>query len=491
MADDIPRICHDCVGDPFLSLQVKDEGLSSLCTLCGETQETFTLGQLADCIHPVLQEEFELMRDDPTGYGYPSMFDDLWDGSSGPVTDVIASLARVDDEVAEALRELLSGRHAYPAIRDGEEDPYGRDARYAERGPDTWPFRETWTEFRRDIRSRARFFSSYAEEALGNIFGDLGAHRAHGETQVIREVGPDDEDRFFWRARTAQSPQEIQATLKSPSRELGPPPSRSATGGRMNAPGIPVFYGALDEDTCVSEVRAPVGSDVVVAKFELLRPVRLLDFDALAEVYEEGSHFDPEYRERRGRWAFLRQLVHEASMPVMPQDEEFEYLPTQAVAEYLAQKANPPVDGILFRSTQTGQAGRNVVLFNHACGVLRDELPEGAEVEVLFHSPHPDDIEDDLGYISVSETVPPEPSGGEPVATAREGSGSFMSAAVSARLWDDPEGEGIDDPAADEDATLQLDRDSVVVLRIRGVQYQSSRQEVHRTRWTRGEEPKF
>ena len=111
---------------------------------------------------------------------------------------------------------------------------------------------------------------------------------------------------------------------------------------------------ALDEHTCAAEARAPVGSDVVVAKFELLRPVRLLDFDALAEVYDEGSHFDPEYCVRRGRWAFLRQLVREVSMPVMPQDEAFEYLPTQAVAEYLAQKASPPVDGIVFRSTQTG-----------------------------------------------------------------------------------------------------------------------------------------
>ena len=434
--DNVPRVCHDCVGDPFLSLQVKDEGLSLLCTYCGETQETLTLEELADQIHPVLQEAFELTRDDPTRYGYPSIDEDLWDESAEPVADVIASIARVDGEIASSLRELLSGRHAFRAITGGDEDPYGREARYPERGPDTWAFRETWAEFRRVIRSHVRFFSTYAEKALGKIFGHLGAHLAHGDRQVIREVGPDDEDRFFWRARKAQSIEELEAILKSPSRELGPPPSRLATGGRMNAPGIPVFYGALDEHTCAAEARAPVGSDVVVAKFELLRPVRLLDFDALAEVYDEGSHFDPEYCVRHGRWAFLRQLVREVSMPVMPQDEAFEYLPTQAVAEYLAQKASPPVDGIVFRSTQTGQAGRNVVLFNHACGVVRSDLPDGADVEVDFHSPHPDDGEDELGHISVSETVPPEPSGGEraATATARQSSASLMSAAVSAPL---------------------------------------------------------
>ena len=106
----------------------------------------------------------------------------------------------------------------------------------------------------------------------------------------------------------------------------------------MNAAGIPVFYGALDEDTCVAEVRAPVGSYVVVAKFEVLQPLRLLDFDSLKKVYVEGSHFDPDYAWRLGRASFLERLVREMSRPVMPGDEAFEYLVTQAVAEYLATK---------------------------------------------------------------------------------------------------------------------------------------------------------
>ena len=489
--DDQTRICHDCVGDQFLSAQVKANGLPSRCTHCGEIEEeAVTLDELADLIHPVLQEEFELARGDPTRYGYPSIEDDLWDGSSQPVVEVIASMACVDDEIAEALRELLSDRHGYRAVRDGEDDPYGHDAYYVEQGPDTWEFRESWFEFRRALRSRARFFSASAEEALGKIFGDLAAHRALGDRPVILEVGPDHDDRFFWRARQAQSVAELQAILKFPSRELGPPPSRLAKGGRMNAPGIPVFYGALDEDTCLAEVRAPVGSDVVLSKFELLRTVRLLDLDALAEIYLPGSHFDPNYREHRGRWAFFRQLVREVSMPVMPRDEAFEYLPTQAVAEYLAHKANPPVDGIVFPSTQTGQAGRNVVLFNHACGVLRSQLPDGSEVEVFFNTPHPDD-EDDIGRISVHETVPPEPDDGGPVAEVRQSPGSSMSSAVSASVWDDPGVEDLDDPSAAENATLRLDSDSVGVLRIQGVKYKTSLQEVDRTRSTRGEEPPF
>ena len=41
----------------------------------------------------------------------------------------------------------------------------------------------------------------------------------------------------------------------------------------MNAPGIRAFYGAMEESTCLAEIRAPVGSHVVVGRFQFTRPV--------------------------------------------------------------------------------------------------------------------------------------------------------------------------------------------------------------------------
>lgn len=46
--DDAVRVCHDCVGDPFLADEVKEEGARGLCSYCGETREALTLGNLAD-----------------------------------------------------------------------------------------------------------------------------------------------------------------------------------------------------------------------------------------------------------------------------------------------------------------------------------------------------------------------------------------------------------------------------------------------------------
>lgn len=487
----VTRVCHDCVGDPFLADEVKEEGARGLCNYCRETREALTLEDLAERIHEVLQGHFELTPSMPSGYEYALAREGLWERPGYPVADVIADIAGLSEENARDVRELLSDRHGYWAINDGEDDPYGSDALYEERRLDDWNFRDTWAAFRSEIRSRARFFSAYAEEALNSIFGDLSTHRASGDRPVIRQVGPEDEDRFVWRARKAQSTKELEAILKSPDREIGPPPSRLAKGGRMNAPGISVFYGAMDESTCVAEARAPVGSHVVVAKFELLHPVRLLDFDALMEVYVEGSHFDPDYSVREGRAAFLRRLVREISRPVMPQDEAFEYLATQAVAEYLANKLEPRLDGIVFHSSQTGGSGRNLVFFNHACGIAPYGPPEGTDVTFFIRRADEDDEEDEDGEITVFETVPSDPPEKVSPATARESFADIVDLSLIAPPWDEDESEEDDEPPTYGEPTLRLDLGSVVVLDIKGIQYDCNRLDVSRHRTTKGEERDF
>ena len=174
----------------------------------------------------------------------------------------------------------------------------------------------------------------------------------------------------------------MQSILESLSSQLGPPPSDKATAGRMNAEGIPVFYGALEEETCVSEVRAPVGNFVVLVKFDLLSPISVLDLEALSNSESEFSHFDPDYIEKRSRERFLKELVGAMSRPVMPHEEAREYIATQIVSEYLANRVEPRLHGIIFSSAQTEKGGRNVVFFNGARSVEADEPGPGLRVRI-------------------------------------------------------------------------------------------------------------
>lgn len=486
--NDTVRVCHDCINDSFLANEVKEKGSRGLCGYCGKKRKVLTLKKLAERIHEVLKEHFRL-----------SLNEIPWKQSGYPVVDLIANLADLDEEIAEDVRALLSEPHEYEAMTNGVENPYDSDAHYEELSSDEWGFREVWDTFRSEIRSRSRFFSTSAEDALRRIFGGLSKLKTLDDQPVIREFTPDDEDRFIWRARTAQSTKELRAILGTPVREIGPPTSRLAKAGRMNAEGIPVFYGALDEKTCVAEVRAPVGSYVVVAKFEVLQPLRLLDFDSLKKIYVEGSHFDPDYAWRLGHASFLERLAHEMSRPVMPEDEVFEYLVTQAVAEYLAHKVEPRLDGIIFHSSQTDGAGRNVVLFNHACGVEPYDLPKEAEVTFsglpketkLTSFIHLGDEDYAGGDITVSEKIPPDTSEKvSPTETPESPIVDIRPVGVCHSMlpWDEDEGEEDIEPPTYAHPTLRLHVESVVVLDIKGVQYNSKRHNVRRHRSTKDEE---
>ena len=105
--------------------------------------------------------------------------DGFWERSGYFVGDVIADIAGVSAVIGTDVREILLDRYglSYQALKDGEEEPYASDAYYEEREVDDWDFRETWETFRDEIRSRVRFFSAYAEEALTHIFGDLNTHK--------------------------------------------------------------------------------------------------------------------------------------------------------------------------------------------------------------------------------------------------------------------------------------------------------------------------
>lgn len=477
-------VCYRCIGDPFLREEVNAEGARKACDYCGKKRAGILLSDLADRVHETMERYYVLTPDTPGTEG--GMIDPEmgWERRGEPVLHVIAEIANIDEKIASAIVERLSEQHGYDAFEGGYESPYGFEACYEERRADDLDLRDRWAAFRSEIGARARFFSPHARNDLDEIFGDVSTLRTWQRTPAVREIQPGEESHFVYRARVAYSSDEIQKFLKDPARELGPPSSRVARAGRMNASGISVFYGAQDAQTCIAEVRAPVGSHVVVGRFEIVRPVRLLDFDVLTQVVVKGSLFDPEYGARLSRAAFLRRLVREISRPVMPRDEEFEYLPTQVVAEYLAACVSPRLDGIIFHSSQTNGEGRNVVLFNHACVVEPYDLPEGSEISFLMGWETEDDFDDS---IAIFETVPDEQEQQE-----QGGPGSGIDR--FADMAHDPF-----DPAAarpeiflpTHDPTLRLDVAGVEVLRIRAVTYDPSNRHVMRIRRNKSDKEPF
>lgn len=393
------NICHECVGDEFLKNEIRAEGKRGNCSYCEKIRKVVPLPWLAENISTAIEEHFYLTSNEPTPLEYALLSDKEsnydWERHGQEVNYLIQDMAEVSDIVANDVQAYLSF-YSEGDPKDFEENPYGEEACYEERPPDTYGFKESWDFFRKEITFRARFFSQFAEQILNELFSNLDSLKTYDGKSVIRIAGPSSENPYVFRARVSQTHNSLDQILRNPVKELSAPPPKFAKHGRMNASGISVFYGATDAETCITEVRPPVGSHVVVGKFQILKDIRLLDLNILSEIYIKGSYFDPEFKGFKGHAAFLQHLVGELTKPVMPEEETFEYLPTQIVAEYLAEKVKPNLDGIIFGSSQAQNEEQNIILFHKSCAVEPYILPTGTTISVNYGWGTEDDYDDSI-----------------------------------------------------------------------------------------------
>jgi hypothetical protein len=231
-----------------------------------------------------------------------------------------------------------------------------------------------WRSFENSLKTEARFCSQTAVNYLTSIFDGIGELQTRKGRSLVVDAGPGTDFHILYRARVFQSDDQLEAALGRLDIHLGSPPASLAAAGRMNARGISVFYGASNQKAAIAEVRPPVGSQIAVAQFEIIRKLRLLDLTALSDVRVTGSFFDLRLA------VFLRSLSGRITRPVMPDDEPLEYLATQAIADFLATEASVPIDDIIFPSVQAAGGVPNIILFHKAARVETMNIPEGTEI---------------------------------------------------------------------------------------------------------------
>lgn len=401
------RLCSDCVGESFLSAQIERLGVEDVCSYCDGTGKTYSIAQTADEVSVAFRDHYDLTRSEPDLIEYHMTMDDeinyQWEREGDPVQDVIIEAAEVSEEVAEDLRRVLEDRELSEWF-GSFENPFDPEAYYEVRAADDTDHRESWLHLEESLTTESRFFNPTVEAILTDTFADIDKHRTDHGPAVIIEAGPNTQVTAVFRARVFQANDKLEEALKRPDLEVGPPPAWAASHGRMNPHGVSVFYGATDPTVALAEVRPPVGSRVIVGRFEILRPLRLLDIKALRSVDRSGSIFDRNYIERLRKASFLDWLSERITQPVMPNDEPFEYLPTQAIADFLATRSTTELDGIIYPSVQAKEGISNVVLFHKSSRVEALDIPKDSEISVYSHNYSEDGQE--TAY-SVHEEIPP------------------------------------------------------------------------------------
>jgi hypothetical protein len=240
--------------------------------------------------------------------------------------------------------------------------------------------RMDWRRFENSLKNESRFFSRTAANQLTSIFDGIGKLLTREGRLLVVDAGPGTDFHTLYRARAFQSDDKLLVALSRPDIFLGSPPAHLAAAGRMNARGISVFHGASSSKAAIAEVRPPVGSQVVVAQFDVIRKLRLLDLTSLNHIRETGSIADFGLAGRMEHALFLRSLSERIALPAMRDDEPLEYLTTQAIVDFLATESSVPIDGLIFPSVQAVGDVRNVVLFHKAARIEPMNIPEGTEI---------------------------------------------------------------------------------------------------------------
>lgn len=465
------RICHKCIGETYLSSEIKISVESGVCDYCGETRASLTLDDFADRIQAAFAEHYTRTPDHPDFWEDTLLRDReisyVWMRHGVPVRDAIEGAANISTSAAADVLAILERRNASWDKDDmGRESEFAAESYYEERDADNLFWHIEWFKFAQSLKTEARFFSHSAVEHLARVFGGIDRMKTAKGRRVVVKAGPGTAIPTLHRARVFQADDALETALRDPAQHLGSPPATLARAGRMNAQGISVFYGTRAPGTAIAEVRAPVGSRVAVAQFRIIRPLLLLDLTALDNVAVTGSIFDALFKGSRARATFLRTLGTAIARPIMPDDEALNYLPTQAVADFLATMNTPRLDGIIFTSAQVLK-GRNVVLFHDAALVRASALPEGTKVSVSLGRQTADGWEDD--YSVVEEVPPPEPA---PGVAGEDAPGWHQVPTANPLGWDDE----VREP------TLEIVSDSVKVFHIKAVTFVTRQYDVRRHR---------
>jgi hypothetical protein len=386
--------------EEFIRAEIQDHGTNEPCSYCTGNQNTFPIERLADRVRTVLAEHFRQTSSDPVPA--PNVPEEEWRREGQPVAAVIQKLAQVGRVAADDIRLVLAERpdDTQDACNNCEEAPFDDKAHYVQMALDAWDLHADWLLFEKSLKRHSRFFNPIATNLLTSVFEGIHQHKTVNGRHVIVTAGPGTDLTQLYRARVFQSvgnqddEKKLRKAMQRPDQELGPPPPSSATAGRMNAAGIAVFYGAADPNVALAELRPPVGSKVLIARFELIRPLILLDLTALEFITsDKGSPFDSSYVERSKKVEFLRTLNGRMARLIMPQDQLLDYLPTQVVAEFLAAEVDPSLDGIIYQSFQVGDQPfgvvvdrRNVVIFRKAARVQALDISQVADISVSTNS---------------------------------------------------------------------------------------------------------
>lgn len=366
-------ICVHCMVSPALKKFVIGHGHSDLCDYCGKTDLSVEDSKLMECIkalfHTVLVPFGHLPQMTQASFecGADLAILDIWNHLEyHPPTDA----EEFNQKLCDYLESEFIDKHANWPRKDLFMINYGDDTHNE--------FEAGWENFISSVAHGHRFFNRQAKSFLDDLFHILTDDYNLEKKGIIQTI---DSNVPIFRARIAASIDILNKIQDAPESELGPTPRQLASDQRMSPAGISVFYGALDRQTCISEIRPLVGDSAVSGEFRTLTKLRLIDLNKLSSCNFKNDIYDDEFVRHAHAVAFFKEMAFQMSRPARRGNSN-PYLATQVIFEYLRVKFKDNADGVIYQSVQQGQSGACLALFPEsslispisACSIQDDDV---------------------------------------------------------------------------------------------------------------------
>ncbi|HCF6914566.1 TPA: RES family NAD+ phosphorylase [Pseudomonas aeruginosa] len=381
-------ICIECVTPEPLKKLFNTHGQEGDCQYCQRHGKAIESRVLFEYVYDRVKENIA-QRDDLSHFELGMLYECGSDKiAMANIDEILSEWMKLGEErYFDLLVDGVPGE--FRVDDDGDEVHFFDDDGTLEENV----YEAKWDAFVSGVQYTHRFFNANASEFLDSVFSPLVTNDDALKPEVIRTMAHGE---WLYRARYVKEFGDADKIIKDPAGQFGPTPRFLASNQRMTPNGISALYCALERETCLSEIRSITGDNVVSAALTPVAELKLLDLTVLNRVEPpELSLLDVGFRKALHRKVFLDSLVKKMSRP-KARNDELSYLSTQVVFEYLRLRFGEQVDGLVFPSVQTGEAGTNVVLFPEASR-LAYILPAGADEDRFGDEPAPVEVPVHMG----------------------------------------------------------------------------------------------
>lgn len=273
-------VCPDCVEDEYLKDVIRDYACHHECDYCGRRTRKHSAAPVAELMEPIGNAVF-------TWFNNPEEAGGFWDSEDNcyflgdeaiDTREMLESLplecdeqlfediagAFVNEEWVETASGSLFGSHPHELIT------------YA------------WEQFSDIVKHESRYFFQHSLTKQDDEY-EFGHQEHYNPASFLPTLGSLVKKlkllntlpigKMLFRAR----PKEDGEVFPLNAKELGAPPAKSSSAGRMNPAGISYMYLAFEQETALAEVRQGRAIDTAIGRFETLREIQILDLTNLPQ----------------------------------------------------------------------------------------------------------------------------------------------------------------------------------------------------------------